>query len=213
MYRSAINFDIPDERPAGVSDVVQKTFFDQPIVCGFLRVVSGWILKRRGWRLEGELPTEKKFVAILIGHTSNWDFPIGLSVALQYRVRLFWLGKHSIFAPPFGPLMRWLGGIATERGDPGNLVAEMSVEFGRHENIVLGLAPEGTRAKVEKWKTGFYRIAQGADVPVVLAYLDYARKVGGPGPTIYLSGDQDADLARMRAFYGTITSKYPEKSM
>ena len=192
---------------------MQQTIFDQPVICGFLRGVSGWILKCRGWRFEGDLPPEKKFVAILIGHTSNWDFFIGLSVALHYKVRLFWLGKHSIFAPPFGPLMRWLGGIATERDDPGNLVSEMAVEFDHHDNIVLGLAPEGTRSKVEKWKTGFYRIAEGADVPVVLAYLDYRRKVGGPGPTIYLSGDQEADLAKMRDFYNTVTSKYPEKSM
>ena len=101
------------------------------------------------------MPTERKFIAILAGHTSNWDFPIGLSVALQYRVRIFWLGK---------------------------------------------------------WKTGFFRIAESADVPVVLAYLDYARKVGGVGPTIHLSGDQKADLTLIKAFYDTVTSRHPGNS-
>lgn len=191
---------------------MHRTIFDLPLVHGFLRWASGRVLRWRDWRIEGELPPERKFIAVLVGHTSNWDFTIGLAVALHYRVRLFWIGKHGIFRPPFGGLMRWLGGIAVDRGDPGTLVSDMAAALEQHDDIVLALAPEGTRARFDKWKTGFYRIAEAAGLPVVLGYLDYARKVGGAGPTIYLSGDMDADLAKMRAFYDTVTSKYPGKS-
>jgi len=191
---------------------VQRIIYDHPLVHGLLRRLSGRVLKWRGWQFDGPLPPEHKFIAILAGHTSNWDFTIGLSLALHYRVRVFWIGKNTIFRPPFNGLMRWLGGIPVDRDNPGAMVADLAAEFARHDNFVLAIAPEGTRSKVDKWKSGFYRIAEAADAPVVLAYLDYARKVGGIGPTIYPSGDADADIAKMQAFYDTVTSKYPDKS-
>ncbi len=190
---------------------MQRTIYDQPFVHGLLRRLSGSILKWRGWQIEGSLPPERKFIAILAGHTSNWDFTIGLSMVLHFRVRVFWIGKNTIFRPPFNGLMRWLGGIPVDRSNPGAIVETMSDEFARHNDFVLAIAPEGTRSKVDKWKSGFYRIAEAADAPVVLAYLDYARKVGGVAPALYLSGDMDADMADMQAFYDTVTSKYPDK--
>ncbi len=190
---------------------MQRTFYDQPLVHGLLRRASGRILKWRGWQFDGQLPPENKFIAVLAGHTSNWDLPIGLTVALHFRVRVFWIGKNSIFRPPFKGLMRWLGGIPLDRSNPGAIVRDMAAELARHDHFVLVIAPEGTRSKVDKWKTGFYRIAEAAEAPIVLAYLDYGRKVCGVGPTIYPSGDAEADIAEMQAFYDTVTGKHPDQ--
>ncbi|MBT3789663.1 MAG: glycerol acyltransferase [Alphaproteobacteria bacterium] len=189
---------------------MKKIIYDQPLVRGALRNIALWCMKKRGWRIEGTLPEEQKFVAILAHHTSNWDFPVGISVALHFKVRVFWLGKNTLFLGPMRPLMRWLGGIPVFRTEPSELVDDV-VEFLKHQDkAVIGITPEGTRGRVTKWKTGFYRIAHALELPIVLAYLDYDNKIGGVGPIIYPEGDFEADMARIKNFYRTVNGKYPE---
>jgi 1-acyl-sn-glycerol-3-phosphate acyltransferase len=157
----------------------------------------------------GTLPPERKFVAIVAHHTSNWDFPVGISVALYFKARVFWLGKNSLFRGPLGPLMRWMGGIPVFRSDPADLVDQVKDFINLQDDAVIAITPEGTRSRVEKWKTGFYRIAYTQQLPIVLAYLDYDKKTAGIGPTIYPDGDFESDMAKIRKFYKTVNGKFP----
>ena len=133
-----------------------------------------------GWRVEGE-PPPRKCVIIAAPHTSNWDFPFMLATAYVIGFRISWMGKHTLFWGPFGPLMRALGGIPVDRRAPQNLVQQVAERFARSDELILAIPPEGTRKKVEHWKSGFYQIACVARVPVVMGFLDFERKVGGAG--------------------------------
>jgi len=190
---------------------MQKIVYDQNFVRGALRNLALWYLEKSGWKIQGSLPTERKFVAILAHHTSNWDFPIGISIALYFRVRLFWLGKNTLFLGPVNPVMRWLGGIPVFRSDPADLVDQLVIFLEGQEDVVIGITPEGTRSRVTLWKTGFYRIAHALELPIVLAFIDYDKKTGGVGPMIYPSGDFEADMEKIRVFYHSVNGKYPEK--
>jgi 1-acyl-sn-glycerol-3-phosphate acyltransferase len=169
------------------------------------------LLSLAGWKIEGAVPNLPKFVIIGAHHTSNWDGLLMMFAAQAVRVRLHWMGKDALFRYPLGILMRALGGIPINRRTKHGVVEQMVDEFNRRERLVLVIAPEGTRQKVERWKTGFYFIAQGANVPVVLAYPDYRRKVVGIGPVVYPTGDTDKDIAAMRAFYNDKIGRHPER--
>lgn len=154
-----------------------------------------------GWHLAGALPEIDKFVIIFAPHTSSADFFVTVGASLAFDVDAHWMAKKSIFVEPVATLFRAIGGIAVDRENPRTLVDDLVNEFRRRDKMVLGLAPEGTRGKVERWRTGFYRIAEAAGVPVVLAYIDKRNKTLGVGPIFELSGDRDRDIAEMRAFY------------
>ncbi len=177
----------------------------------FIRILSGWILKLIGWKAVGEVPKEKKYVMIGYPHTSNWDTPIGLLVFTSMGVNLHWLGKQSLFKGVVGWLLKKTGGVPINRETSQNFVTEIQNTFNQFEQLVLTLSPEATRKKTEFWRTGFYYIAQSANVPIALAFLDYPKKTGGFGPLIWPSGDIEADLEKIRAFYQGIHGKYPEK--
>jgi 1-acyl-sn-glycerol-3-phosphate acyltransferase len=166
-----------------------------------------------GWRTEGLLPVIPKFVLVGAPHTSNWDLPFTMLMALAFRARIHWMGKTSIFRRPFKGFFKWLGGIPVNRSQSSDLVAQSIDEFNRKEQLILTIAPAGTRKNVERWKSGFYHIACGAEVPIVLGFLDYRRKVGGIGPLIYPSGNFSADMETIRTFYNSITGKHPTRSM
>ena len=146
-------------------------------------------------------------------HTSNWDLPYTLMVGFALRLNLYWMGKESIFRPPFGAFMRWLGGISVDREKSTNLVAA-SVEALRAADgrVQLTVPPEGTRSKARYWKTGFYHIAQGAQVPIVMAYMDYSRKRAGLGPVFHPTGDIERDMEAIKAFYAPFKGKNPDQS-
>ena len=185
------------------------TIFDTPVVNSLLRGLSIAILRSTGWKVEGSLPAHAaKSVLIAAPHTSNWDLPYTLMIAFALRLRVYWMGKQSLFRAPFGGLMRWLGGIPVNRGQAGNLVA-MSAQAMRdaHGPMQLIIPPEGTRGKTRHWKTGFYFIAHQAGVPIVLAFVDYGRKVGGLGPVFEPTGDIERDMVRIKAFYAPIQGK------
>lgn len=168
------------------------------------------VLKLMGWRIEGQLPKLDKFVAIGAHHTSNWDFVIFIAMKFVLRLNARWFGKHSIFRWPFGGLMRTWGGIAIRRDRQLNTVEQAVQAFRENRQFILVLSPEGTRKKVERWKMGFYHIARGAGVPIVMGALDYQNRRVVIGPTFYPTGDEQADLATMLAFFRPFVPKKPE---
>ena len=188
---------------------MHRTIFDTPVVNTVLRALSVAFLKLNGWKVEGQLPPEAaKSVFIAAPHTSNWDLPYTLMVAFVLRLNIYWMGKASIFRWPFGPVMRWLGGIAVNREQSSNLVAHSAQALVDADGpLQLVVPPEGTRGKTRHWKTGFYYIALQAKVPIILAFMDYHRKVGGLGPVFKPSGDVDADMARIKQFYAPIKGR------
>jgi 1-acyl-sn-glycerol-3-phosphate acyltransferase len=167
------------------------------------------MLRWRGWQVSGVFPTLPKYVLIGAPHTSNWDFPLTLGICFALRAKIYWMGKDSLFRGPLGPLMRWLGGIPVTRSRSTSLVQQMVERYQRSDELVVAIAPEGTRDQVSEWKTGFYHIANGAGVPVVLGFLDYRRKTGGIGPVFQPTGDLERDLAEIRAFYADIEGFRP----
>ncbi len=192
---------------------MHRTIFSTPLVNTALRAVSVACLKLLGWQVLGELPlSARKSVFIAAPHTSNWDLPYTLMVAFVLRLNIYWMGKASIFSGPFGPVMRWLGGIAVDRSKSNNLVAASAAALQAADGPVqLIVPPEGTRSKTRVWKSGFYFIALQAQVPIVMAYLDYERKIGGLGPLFVPTGDLDADMATIKAFYAPIKGKRSEQ--
>ncbi len=169
---------------------MHRTIFSTPVVNALFRAFSVIYLKLAGWKVHGALAAEaQKSVFIAAPHTSNWDLPYTLMVAFVLRLNIYWMGKASIFRFPFGPLMRWLGGIPVDRSKSNNLVAASAQAIAQaSEALQLIVPPEGTRSKTRYWKTGFYHIAVAAQVPIVMAYMDYSRKISGLGPVFYPSG-------------------------
>ena len=161
----------------------------------------------------GKLPDIPKFVMIAAPHTSNWDFPVMMCIAFKLRAKLYWMGKDALFRRPFKGFFKWLGGIPIDRSRSHNVVDQMVDHFHEMDRLILTIPPSGTRKRVNKWKSGFYHIALGAKVPVVLGFLDFKRKTGGIGPVVVLSGDMEEDMKSIRAFYYSIDGKYPEKAL
>ncbi|MBP8120369.1 MAG: lysophospholipid acyltransferase family protein [Burkholderiales bacterium] len=174
-----------------------------------LRGFSLAFLKLTGWSAEGGLPPHAaKSVLIAAPHTSNWDLPYTLMIAFALRLNVYWMGKSSLFRFPFGGVMRWLGGIAVNREQSTNLVAAAAAAIRDADGpLQLVVPPEGTRSKTRYWKTGFYYIALEAGVPIVMAYMDYQRKRSGLGPLLIPTGDIDADMQTVKAFYAPIKGK------
>jgi 1-acyl-sn-glycerol-3-phosphate acyltransferase len=163
-----------------------------------------------GWKIRGETPSCRKFVLIAAPHTSNWDFPFMLATAYAMQVRISWFGKHTLFTPPWGWFMRKLGGIPVDRRAPQTLVTQMAEKFEHREELVLAVPPEGTRSRVDVWKSGFYHIAAESGVPIALGYLDYHRKLCGVGMFVVPSGNVTEDMNKIRSFYENIRGKYPD---
>lgn len=163
-----------------------------------------------GWRFEGALPDLPKFVLIVAPHTSNWDFFVGVAAVFSLGLRISFLGKDSIFRGPMGPVMRWLGGIAVDRTVSKDRVSDSVAAFKERDRLVLGVTPEGTRKRVEKWKTGFYHVARGAGVPIVPVAFDYRRKAVIMGDPFTPTGDVEGDIAQLRRFFADVTPRRPE---
>ena len=169
-----------------------------------------WLLRLFGWQIEGVRPEHLRFVLIAAPHTSNWDFPYMLAYATLFDIKISWLAKHSLFFPPAGWILRALGGVPVVRHTNSNVVSDMVATFDTADELVLAVPTEGTRARVEYWKSGFYHIAVGAGVPIVPSYLDYGNKRGGFGPALIPTGDLTADMDVLRELYCDKTGKYPE---
>ena len=168
------------------------------------------------WRISRWTPVDDGFPdhpGILIGapHTSNWDFVHMLALAWRNDAPIRWLGKHSLFTGWRGPLMRRLGGIPVDRANPFRVVEEVLAEVAAGRVFHLVVTPDGTRSATGPWKSGFYRIARQADLPVTLGFVDRATMTTGLGPTIRLTGDVAADMDVIRAFYADKAGHDPSK--
>lgn len=186
------------------------TVFDTPVIKTILRWVSLLLLKLSGWKIAGKPPTLKKYVMIAAPHTSNWDFYYTMLIAFVMRVKIYWMGKDALFRGPAGFFFRWMGGIAIDRSRSNNVVAQSIEAFETNETLVMVVPPEGTRSRSRYWKTGFYHIANGAGVPIVLGFLDFRLKIGGIGPALMPTGDIDEDMKLIKGFYRNVSGKYPE---
>jgi 1-acyl-sn-glycerol-3-phosphate acyltransferase len=175
-----------------------------------LQKVANWLMSLCGWRIDAEIPNIPKFVLIGAPHTSNWDFILALGTIFSLGIDVSWMGKHSMFRWPLKGLFTWLGGIPVNRTVKNSGLVGQTIEaFNRREKLIVGMMPEATRAKVSEWKTGFYHIAQGASVPVILVSFDYARKVMGVTRTIDLTGNLTLDVERIQQQFGQILGRSP----
>lgn len=192
---------------------MHKTIFSTPVISTVMRWLTLAYLKLAGWKVEGSLPEQARVsVFIAAPHTSNWDLPFTLMAAFALRLDIYWMGKEEIFKPPFRGLMMWLGGVPVRRSQSNNLVAASAQALKDSTRpMQLVVPPEGTRSKVRYWKTGFYHIAQAAEVPIILSYLDFGTKRMGLGPVLIPSGDLDADMVKIKAFYAPIRGKNPDQ--
>ncbi len=192
---------------------MHRTIFGTPIVNTVLRAFSIAFMKLKGWKVEGSLPPDgQKSVLIAAPHTSNWDLPYTLMTAFILGLNVYWMGKAEIFKPPFRGVMMWLGGIPVDRDKANNLVAASIDALNAADGpLQLIVPPEGTRSNTRFWKTGFYYIALGAKVPIVMAYMDYDRRRSGLGPVFVPTGEIEADMIKIKAFYAPIKGKHANR--
>lgn len=165
-------------------------------------------LRASGWKTVGTVPQR----AVLVGapHTSNWDWVLTMLLAWDNSISIHLLVKQELFRGPLGSLLRASGAVSLDRENPGATIRALLRKAERDEPFVLGLAAEGTRGRRDYWKSGFYRIAQGAGLPITLAFLDGPSRTVGWGPTFTPTGDVRADMDRVRAFYADKTGIRPE---
>lgn len=173
--------------------------------------LARWLLQVTGWQLVGERPQCDHYVLIAAPHTSNWDFPMMLMFAAAFDIKVTWMAKHSLFYPPFGWIMRAMGGMPITRHKNRNVVSAMIDAFNRDDHLVLVVPTEGTRERSEYWKSGFYHIARQANVPIVPSFLDFGRKRGGFGPALTVSDNVCVDMQYLRDFYRGMQGKFPHK--
>jgi 1-acyl-sn-glycerol-3-phosphate acyltransferase len=171
------------------------------------------IYRRHSWSAYGEVPEPRKFVLIAAPHTSNWDFLYFIGLTDELGIMPHFMAKKSLFRWPWKNFLLDMGGVPVDRASKHNYVQAMIDEFSRRTEFMLTIAPEGTRGAVRQWKTGFYHIALGAKVPMVVGMMDYAKKNGGLGPAIWPTGDYKADMAKIAAIYEKVTPRHPGKKM
>lgn len=175
-----------------------------------MKWLSRKILTTMGWRFVGAVPDLPKFVIVGFPHTSNWDFFVFLAVMDQFKIRARFLAKEGLFRGPLGWLMRRWGGIPVDTEGATALVETAVSSFEHYDKLVLVIAPEGTRSRADAWKTGFWRIADGADVPVVMGFVDRASKHAGLGPAARIDGDPQRWIGLAAGFYADKNGLKPE---
>ena len=190
----------------------RRTVFNTPVITPVFFGLCWLWLRLVGWKVKGAPPRVSRFVVIACPHTSNWDVPFTIAISMVYRLKIYWLGKASLFRGPMGPMMKWLGGIPVNLDRSENLVRQMADAFKLADELIIVIAPEGNRSYVHRWKTGFYHIALAAKVPIVLGFLDYQRKEGGYLDSYSPTGDLDKDIKSMQAKYAGIKGRYPDQS-
>lgn len=177
----------------------------------FSKWLGAFVLQSLGWRITGTLPNVPKMVVIGAPHTSNWDGVIGVTVVLALGLKISLMGKDSLFFGPFGPVLRWLGLIPIQRDSAAGVVEQSVEKFNERDALFLGLAPEGTRHSAKDWKTGFYRIAEEAEVPILLACFNYQKRELQLLPVLHPCGDMAADMAKIFSLYRGAVPKHPER--
>ncbi|WP_371196321.1 1-acyl-sn-glycerol-3-phosphate acyltransferase [Glaciecola sp. SC05] len=171
------------------------------------------LLKISGWKIEGSLPDYPKMVIAVAPHTSNWDFFLGLAVLFSLRIKIKFLGKHSIFVPVVKQFLVAIGGIPVERSSAHGVVEQIVDKFAAEPKMILAVAPEGTRSPIFPWKTGFLAIAHKAKVPLLLIGFDFKQRRVVVGPTVHSQGNFEKDIETVYAFFKTLPAKYPENTL
>ncbi|MFN8614016.1 MAG: 1-acyl-sn-glycerol-3-phosphate acyltransferase [Vulcanimicrobiota bacterium] len=180
------------------------------MLASFIYRLALIFMRALGWKFEGPQPVQKKFVLLGAPHTSNWDFLLTLALIGHFRLPLRYMVKNQVFRWPWAGLLKSLGAIPIDRSRRVNVVESTIEALKTYDQIVIGILPEGTRKRTEYWKSGFYHIAHGAGVPVVLARVDAASKTLRLGESFLLSGDVEADMAKIADFYKGVTAIYPD---
>jgi 1-acyl-sn-glycerol-3-phosphate acyltransferase len=182
----------------------------------WLERIIRWLLliwfRRGGWTIGGTLPPDRKFVIMGASHTSNWDFLVFMGAVHAVGRKIHFIGKHSLFKWPMAGFMRALGGVPVDRSASQDLVCQIVAEFERRDDLILVVAPEGTRSRTTEWKTGFYQIALKAGVPILAAGPDFPTRRGVFGPLIHPTGNYAEDMKPAFAFFRTITPRHPERA-
>ncbi|SMF70049.1 lysophospholipid acyltransferase family protein [Pseudobacteriovorax antillogorgiicola] len=174
------------------------------------RMIGRSVLKLLGWKAVPMQHNVKKAVVLMAPHSSTWDIVIGLGTLFATDLKLNWVGKKELFEGPMGRFFKAWGGVSLDREKTRNLVEAVTEEFANRDEFLYGLAPEGTRAYTDCWRSGFYHIAVGAKVPIVFYYIDFKTKVAGCGPILYPTGDIEADMKVIQDFYQGITPRNPK---
>ena len=188
-----------------------RTIFDTPVISPIIRLCSLVAFRLIGWKAVGDPHQADKYVLIAEPHTSNVDVPLMMAASFILRLKLHWIGKETLFVGWKGPIIRWIGGLPISRAGGENEVARVARLFEGREKLALAIAPQGTRAHKDKWRTGFYWIAVGANVPVLTGFLDYKTRRAGVGPLFHPTGNVEEDIQDMRKFYAGMVGRNPER--
>jgi 1-acyl-sn-glycerol-3-phosphate acyltransferase len=177
-----------------------------------MRWLAALVLRLLGWQTVYTLPPGPKSVLLVYPHTSNWDFALGVLYKTKYRLVLKWAGKDSLFRWPLRAIFVGIGGVPINRRQPSGMIGQLVAAFAGSASLCICITPEGTRGRIDHWKTGFYRLALAAGVPVGLGFIDYGGKRIGIERWVTLSGDEEADLQLLREYYADKTGLYPENA-
>ena len=167
------------------------------------------LLSLAGWKVIYQAPNLNKAVVVFYPHTSNWDFVVGILARSAIALPIHFAAKDSLFAWPHGAVFRWLGGIPVNRRIRTGFVAQVAAEYRSRDQFYLAIAPEGTRRLTPGWKSGFYRLALEAGVPLGLAFIDYSRREVGISSYLHLEGDEESDFQHIRQFYAGKQGRHP----
>lgn len=194
-----------------MSEQKQTTIFNTPILSGIFHLLARLIMRLLGWRVDGKLPDIPKFVLIGAPHTSSWDFVLFLGVIFTLRANVRFMGKAELFRSPVGFFFRYCGGIPVDRSKATGLVDQMVQAIRESDRFVLTIAPEGTRHHVQEWKRGFYHIAKGSGIPIVLAVVDGKHKTVRVGQVFQPTEDMEADMKTIQEFFKGIVGINPRR--
>ena len=191
---------------------MKTTIFNTPILSPLLRLVSNSVMRLAGWRVDGNVPGLSKFIIIGAPHTSNWDFILFLGIVFRLKINVSYMGKVELFRSPLGWFFYYCGGIPVDRSKSTGLVEQTVEACQKAEHFILVIAPEGTRHGVKEWKRGFYHIAKGAEIPIVLAKVDGRHKTVHVGQVFRPTEDMEADMKTIQdSFKGLVGIKPPRK--
>ena len=190
---------------------MKTTIFNTPVLSTFYHYLAKIIMQLVGWRVDGKLPDIPKFVLIGAPHTSNWDFLLFLGVIFNLRANVHFMGKAELFRFPIGWFFRFCGGVPVDRKKSTGLVEQMVRVCNESEKFILTIAPEGTRHQVTEWKRGFYHIAKGAGIPIVMAVVDGRHKTVRIGHVFHPTGNMEADMETIMGVFEGVAGIKPRR--
>jgi 1-acyl-sn-glycerol-3-phosphate acyltransferase len=191
---------------------MKTTIFNTPFVSLFLRLASNLLMRLAGWRVDGMLPDLSKYVIIGAPHTSNWDFILFLGIVFRLKINVSYMGKVELFRSPIGWFFYYCGGIPVDRSKSTGLVEQTVEACEKADHFILVIAPEGTRHGVKEWKRGFYHIAKGAGIPIVMAKVDGRHKTVHVGQVFHPTDDMEADMKAIQdSFKGLVGVRPPKR--